>query len=880
MNLNKFFIVLSLGMLLGACSDGDNVSSADDGISGSSISCEEDDDDCDESSSSVESSSSSKKSKSSSSSKKSKSSSSVAESSGDSKTSSGSTVESSSNSKTSSSSAKSSSGTAKSSDSSKNSSSGTVSSSSSVAISSSSQMLSSSSFVLPEGWSWDVPESARLNPKIKYGTLVDNRDGRKYKTVKIAPEWDDYSQEWMAENLKYSDSVRTPSLKGRNACYRDSVKYCEISGRYYSWLAAIDYMKLAEDPSNPLDCSREKTCGINNQKVQGICPEGWHLPTKEEWATLIATLGSSSVAGKHLKALTGWDKKSGDDNNGDDAHGFSALPTGKFLTSGEFDRAGSDVYYWSSYESDERNAIYMNINNIFTQTYFAGRDKSEKLTIRCAKDQLNSSSSSVPLRYWSWDVPKERRFNSNISYGTMIDSRDNREYKTVTIAPAGKYYSRVWMAENLNYADSVKTPVLKGRSWCYNDSAKYCDVGGRYYTWAAAIDSVALLTDSKNPMICGDNMNCGLDFQVQGICPDGWHLPTVQEWNGLFEAVGGVEVAGEVLKARNGWNSREYESANGSDSYGFSALPVGSRAENGKFVMVGAQGDYWASNEEDDRNAKIMDLNHFSSRIYVNNDYKSTGNPVRCVKGKPFVPSSSSSLVTSERWSWDIPKEDYFNSNIDYDTMIDPRDNQVYKIVNVAEGTGYSQVWMAENLNYADSVKTPSLKGRSWCYNDSTKYCKVGGRYYTWAAAIDSVALATDKGNPMDCGFNRGCKFNRKIQGICPSGWHLPSKDEWGALIVALGNSGVAGKHLKALTGWGGNSQGRGIDTYGFTALPVGRRAYGDKFLMVGDNVYFWSSTEYSITLGYYMNLNDVYTKAYISQDDKTFGISVRCVKD
>ncbi|MBR6942909.1 MAG: hypothetical protein IKH55_07585, partial [Fibrobacter sp.] len=132
-----------------------------------------------------------------------------------------------------------------------------------------------------------------------------------------------------------------------------------------------------------------------------------------------------------------------------------------------------------------------------------------------------------------------------------------------------------------------------------------------------------------------------------------------------------------------------------------------------------------------------------------------------------------------EGWSWDVPKEARLNPKIKYDTMIDPRDKQVYKVVKIdVPDTNYSQVWMAENLNYADSVKTPSLKGRNWCYNNDEKNCNVGGRYYTWAAAIDSVALANDPKEPLDCGYGKTCGLNHSVQGICPDGWHLPTLRE------------------------------------------------------------------------------------------------------
>ena len=242
----------------------------------------------------------------------------------------------------------------------------------------------------------------------------------------------------------------------------------------------------------------------------------------------------------------------------------------------------------------------------------------------------------------------------------------------------------------------------------------------------------------------------------------------------------------------------------------------------------------------------------------------------------------NSDSVKTDGWSWDVSKEARFNPNIKYDSMVDPRDKQVYKVVKIeVKDKNYSQVWMAENLNYADSVKTPSLKGQNWCYNNDEKNCKVSGRYYSWAAAIDSVALANDSKNPLNCGYGKTCEINRGVQGICPDGWHLPTLHEWGLLSVALGNAGVAGDSLKALTGWdyAGTADNNGVDAYGFAALPTGRMVSTSSWSDVGSNVYYWSSEEDGAYEAQYSNINNIYTKFYLYQGSKKYGQSVRCIK-
>jgi uncharacterized protein (TIGR02145 family) len=126
------------------------------------------------------------------------------------------------------------------------------------------------------------------------GTFTDTRDGKTYKTVKIG------EQVWMAENLNCE-------AKG-SRCYNDSISYCDKYGRLYYWPMAME-----------------------------VCPKGWHLPSNEEWDKLYrfadGTNGTESpyeseMAGKYLKAKSGWNDDEEKSGNGEDKFGFSALPGG------------------------------------------------------------------------------------------------------------------------------------------------------------------------------------------------------------------------------------------------------------------------------------------------------------------------------------------------------------------------------------------------------------------------------------------------------------------------------------------------------------------------------------------------------------------------
>jgi len=493
---------------------------------------------------------------------------------------------------------------------------------------------------IPEGWSWDVPKEARLNPKIKYDSMIDPRDKKVYKIVKIDVPDKNYSQVWMAENLNYADSVKTPSLKGRNWCYNNDEKNCKVSGRYYSWAAAIDSVALAKDSKAPLDCGYGKKCGLD-RAVQGICPDGWHLPSIYEWGLLSVALGNAPVSGEPLKALTGWNYAGTPDNNGTDLYGFAALPTGRRISATKWEKVGSDVYYWSATEYSANDGRYFNINNVYTNSYTYQDYKSYGQSVRCVKgdpstapvrpsssssvDETKSSSSVTNVS--SSSVPEGYVDPSTVVTGTMTDSRDGQTYKTVKIG------NQVWMAENLNYAYTAvpykyKDNTSDSTSWCYDNDPTNCAKYGRLYTWSAAMDSVG--TWSANGKGCGYGVQCTPIYPVRGICPEGWHLPNDTEWDTLFVAVGGSEVAGDVLRSQTGWDNN----GNGTDDFGFSALPAGYRYHyEGQFLYAGSEVHFWTSLERHNEFVREMKLDVKKCVNWCRDDeYKSSAISVRCVK--------------------------------------------------------------------------------------------------------------------------------------------------------------------------------------------------------------------------------------------------------
>lgn len=696
--------------------------------------------------------------------------------------------------------------------------------------------------------------------------LVDSRDGQAYKTVVIG------EQTWMAENLNYDTKDSWCYSEFYPGYYPDDID-CRPFGHYYLWSTAVGLGKNANNDATSLP-----------ETVQGICPDGWHIPSKKEYEILLNMVGGSDVAGTMLKSLTDWrveefvedgsantyqnnlSKWHIVDKNGlSDAYGFNAFPGGgrdecsysseKTIYEGKtyyqcFGSSGSRAYFVSSTECSHDYAYYLILNADGSTKIACGGapffDKGDAKNVRCVKDGGNfvaRSSSSVA-----------------IEKGRFTDDRDGKSYETVKI---GK---QTWMAENLNY--EIKNSSMK--SYCYDDQDSNCTKYGRLYKWASAMDSAGIW--SKNGMGCGFKEDCTPTFPVRGVCPNGWHLPDTTEWLSLEAATGGIR-AGDNLKASSGWHSCGYGSEyDGANVYGFSALPAGERIQD-DFPEYGFDSYYekrrtyryecsrttfWSSNgcglgAFSNTNGDVIkgyfsaysyNLGFGGSSFYSGRTYKYNAYSVRCVKDEKNVASYSSSSTRSSS-SVRSSSSSLARSSSSLvvsvkGSMTDDRDGRTYKITTIG-----NQIWMAENLNFEME--------NSCCYNDIESYCSKYGRLYTWENAKKA----------------------------CPSGWHLPTKTEFETLISTIeGNQYTKGKGLKSTSGWNGG--GNGLDSYSFTALPAGGKydKDGRVFNDEGNNAYFWSSTD-SGGMASFMVLFYDYDNVNINvYKTKDVFFSIRCIKD
>ena len=448
------------------------------------------------------------------------------------------------------------------------------------------------------------PELDAANRIVK-GSMTDPRDEKTYKTIKIG------SKIWLAENLGY----KTPD----SLCYDNDEEIANKYGRLYT---------------------------LSDAKK--ACPPGWRLPSKKDIEELIAAAGGARVAGKNLKSASGWQANDGQSGNGVDALGFSALPAGGWQTDSEkpddpeengFFLIGEKFDFW--YDSgmlelyNHSNCADIEPFHIdYVDDFYSVRcikDESVKPAIQQPKQDISVGNSSEENK-----VPKKSKAPVVIGFlvilfcivaavvysnksdedlsadnqtqvenvvedsrdedssadnqaqiesvlkGSVMDPRDRNTYNTVKIG------DQWWMAENLNYTIT--------NSWCYENKFENCQKYGRLYTW----------NDAKT------------------ICPEGWHLPNDNEWEKLFEAVGGQSNAHKVLKSRTGWGSDH----NGTDAFGFTALPAG-YSDDGYFQLEGENAFFWSSTEINGDYANYMS---YTDRALLLNTSKKIGMSVRCVK--------------------------------------------------------------------------------------------------------------------------------------------------------------------------------------------------------------------------------------------------------
>ena len=512
-----------------------------------------------------------------------------------------------------------------------------------------------------------------------------------------------------------------------------------------------------------------------------------------------------------------------------------------------------------------------------------------------------------------------------------------------TISYEGKTYNTVqigtqcWLAHNLNVGTKINGAGGQANNatmekYCYNDLESNCDVYGGLYQWGEMVQYLngASNTTSWNPTPTGP---------IPGICPSGWHLPTDVEWCTLTQfidptvvcsAVGmiGTDVGAKMKEPGTlHWASPNTGATNSS---GFTVVPGGyRRSTNGSFSNLTIGADFWPASESSATQGwdRYFYYNNAAASRTLN--AKADGYSVRCVKDNcttPGAPTSGTHVPSSTQivWNWNTVAgaTGYkWSTTNNYAGATDMGTATTNTETGLACNTAYTryawayndcgnstavalnqtttacagapcagtptvsyggqtyntvqigtQCWLRENLNIGTMIngtmdQTNNGVIEKYCYNDDNSNCDIYGGLYQWDEVMQYVTTAG-------------------VQGICPSGWHIPTDAQWTSVTTFLGGEIVAGGKMKttgtieAGTGLWYDPNYGATNESGFSAVPAGYRYYLGTFDGVGYFGYWWSSTEFSTYSArcWFMGCYNGNVNSY--PYFKSEGYSVRCLRD
>jgi uncharacterized protein (TIGR02145 family) len=428
---------------------------------------------------------------------------------------------------------------------------------------------------------------------------VTDHDGYVYQTVRIG------KQCWMKSNLRtmhYADGTDIPfggsSSSGTPVSSSTSPYYYNYQvpgfmtvadrGYLYNWTALM----RGESSSN-----------VNPSGVQGVCPIGWHVPSEAEWTQLSDYVKSRSEylcggnANNIAKALASksseWGSSSttcdvGNNPMGNNATGFSVYPAGSYFYS-EFDYGGDRSFIWSSSEGSNNYGKYFFMESNGGDVHiYAGGNHNGACAVRCLRDNYEVDELACP------SAPTVTDYDGNV-------------YSTVKIG------QQCWMRQNLRTTHYANGTAISNGDLLPSGSANYNSTNPYYFDYTES--GIPLMYRgylyNQSAVMHGASTSSANPSGVQGICPNGWHVPSNAEWTQMDNYVKGQSQylcgTDNTYRAKSYastlyWNTSTNTCAVGNDlsannATGFSVIPAGHayRGYSADYYSAGNSIFFWTT---------------------------------------------------------------------------------------------------------------------------------------------------------------------------------------------------------------------------------------------------------------------------------------------
>ena len=783
---------------------------------------------------------------------------------------------------------------------------------------------------------------------------VSDYNGKTYNTVKIG------NQCWMKESLRSSAYADGTSIAGYTTTFHTDSTYARYYpnnsstlgnqyGYLYNWFAV---MRGGKTPTS----SNAKPSG-----VQGICPNGWHVPSFAEWEELRTYVETKYYNDYELAANSSmwygadetWNKL-----------GFSALPLGEIQSGSGTAPSVTEYLEYGGFWSSTRNGTnpYCPYFGPSLYTDYSGFNFFTGQQVRCVRDEDASTSSELPkvkapsvetidsttnvtqnsawilggkitdnggmpisnfgfivgtssnvtistcVKRQNWSsnpsIPKtmngatitglttntqyyyrayaintiDTAYGEAKAFHTVEDGQPCPGLATITDIDGNTYNtvmigSQCWMKENLKTTKAAdNTPITS------STPAANASYTGKSYTWTVAMNGAS--ASSANPS------------GVRGICPVGWHIPSTAEWNELIAYAG--TGSAKKLAATSGWNTSSTTTNTPGNSQGTN------NATGLNFLVYPNYNTSWAYIISTNTGYSRFQIGYSTTEASVGSGSSSSSYSVRCLKDASTtassmklptveitnvaastdpsyqkritarVTSTGGGTVGSRRIYYSKTPHPSPSNHIGYSNFTDNTADNFVFTSNLEANTTYYVRAAAQNSvgwSYSDEISftTSADGGGLKCPGTPTVTDKNANNYPTvqigtqcWMAQNLRSTLYPGGGtitNKIPNGGSLSAYYGRlysnsaamngtekvgteSVQGICPSGWHLPSEAEINTLKSYLstqsdylcnGSTNNIAKSLASKAGWTedatvcavGNNQSANNAT-GFNAYPAG----------------------------------------------------------